>query len=315
MKIIVIKKEKIQKNIQDVYTISKNLNYWSKWSPWFHSDNKMEVKINDNLHQPTYFWKSEYVGSGEMILTKSEIIENKSAKIEMDLKFFKPMSGTAKVEYSLNFIDSNTTEFNWKLDFDAPFFMIFFKSFMIAMMGRQMEVGLMMLKDLCEKNQILTESTHLGVVPCKSMTTFGFKRSCLINEIDLHMGNDFHRLMDLVKNKQLPEPDQYLSFTYDFNVRKGTCELAAAVGYLNNQNINSIEGAEIMHIPAHQTYSVRHQGEYKYLANAWSAAMSAQRVKKIKINKKIPLYEVYLNNPEQTSKENLLTQVFLPMKN
>ena len=57
-----------------------------------------------------------------------------------------------------------------------------------------------------------------------------------------------------------------------------------------------------------------HKGRYLHLGNAWMTAISFARIKKIKIQKSPVGYEFYLNNPYETSQEELVTEIFIPLQ-
>jgi DNA gyrase inhibitor GyrI len=64
-------------------------------------------------------------------------------------------------------------------------------------------------------------------------------------------------------------------------------------------------------IKACDTYVVKHTGEYQFLGNAWSMAMNASRHHKVKVKRKPLGIERYLNNPEQVTANELVTEVIL----
>jgi effector-binding domain-containing protein len=66
-------------------------------------------------------------------------------------------------------------------------------------------------------------------------------------------------------------------------------------------------------LPATRALCVEHTGSYDNLGNAWSAAYQFARYKKSKqINS--GTYEIYKNNPQDTSPAELWTEIFLPLK-
>ncbi len=56
-----------------------------------------------------------------------------------------------------------------------------------------------------------------------------------------------------------------------------------------------------------------HTGSYKHLGNAWTAATTYARVKKIKTTKALMGIEFYPNDPDNTPEEELTTEIFLPL--
>ena len=58
------------------------------------------------------------------------------------------------------------------------------------------------------------------------------------------------------------------------------------------------------------------QGSYLHLANGWATLMGylQNRNNKLKANKKIPEYEVYLNSPADVAESELKTVIYAPVK-
>jgi effector-binding domain-containing protein len=69
-------------------------------------------------------------------------------------------------------------------------------------------------------------------------------------------------------------------------------------------------GLHAWSIPRMQAVKVEHTGAYHHLGNARSAGQQFARYKKIKLSREAG-YEVYLNDPHQTSPAELRTDVFL----
>ncbi|WP_029813387.1 GyrI-like domain-containing protein, partial [Vibrio parahaemolyticus] len=64
-------------------------------------------------------------------------------------------------------------------------------------------------------------------------------------------------------------------------------------------------------IPACETFVIEHKGDYQFLGNAWSLGMNLTRQNGIKVKSKPLGIERYLNNPNETPKAGLRTEVIL----
>ena len=67
-------------------------------------------------------------------------------------------------------------------------------------------------------------------------------------------------------------------------------------------------------IPACTAYVVKHTGAYRHLGNAWAAGMMHGRAKLFAADKKVPMFEIYDNDPTVTPEGELVTRVHLPAK-
>ena len=77
---------------------------------------------------------------------------------------------------------------------------------------------------------------------------------------------------------------------------------------------NVPEGWTTGEFPALEVHTVRHTGSYKHLGNAWTTAQMMLRNKEFKHNKSIDTFELYLNDPEQTTEQELVTDICFPVK-
>jgi len=61
-------------------------------------------------------------------------------------------------------------------------------------------------------------------------------------------------------------------------------------------------------------FPVTLRGDYQYLKHAWRAAfMHARQMRKLRIDKKRPPFELYQNNPQTTATADLITVIHLPV--
>ena len=67
-------------------------------------------------------------------------------------------------------------------------------------------------------------------------------------------------------------------------------------------------------IPATKVHTVRHTGPYAHLGNAWSTQYNMQRSKAFKVNKGIDPFETYVNNPDEVTENELITEVHFAVK-
>jgi effector-binding domain-containing protein len=59
---------------------------------------------------------------------------------------------------------------------------------------------------------------------------------------------------------------------------------------------------------------ITHTGSYLHLGNGWAAAMGYARAKEIKTKKSPVGIEYYLNDSSVTPKDDLITEIVLPLK-
>lgn len=298
----------ISKHISVVSPVIGDFNSWSTWSPWLCMEKDCQVFIagrpNEVGHRQE--WDGQRIGSGNI-----EITEISDDLINYQLEFIKPWKSTSKVEFRLEG-KGGETKVAWVMDGKLPIFMAFFKKIMRAGVESDFARGLSMLKDYLEKGRFVTDTEVTGHHEQAGFHYLGVRRSSSIEDMPSVMSKDFGQLMEWASSGQMPEPDDFVSFYHKYDLVKKRCDFTSALVYRekpeNTQNI--IAGQ----IPSHNVLRVVHTGPYDYLGNAWSTVMAEQRNKKLKMNKKVPWYERYINSPEDVEPEELVTEINIPIK-
>ena len=258
-------------------------------------------------HQQNF--DSEIIGSGKMILT--EIVQNK--KIKCDLEFFKPWKSKSISEFNL--IDlGNRTEVEWTMNSTAPFFVILFKKILLSILGQDFNRGLVMLKSYVETGRVLSDTQIQNVISNKSFYTVGFKHKSQLTDIGQLMTADFNQLNLLVQDGALPMPKLAAGVYHKFDMIKNNTEFTSAFVYDADVAVPTDKNLIKKLVKDHSGFSVLHTGSYDHMGNGWSAAMGHVKHKKLKLNKSVDMYELYLNNPSNSEIKNLKTQIVIPVK-
>ncbi len=312
MKLQIRRHIEVQSDNQKIYQVISDLRQWNTWSPWYHMEPSSKIENSGVSGQIGQWqtWEGQAIGSGKMTIIGLQ--ENQS--IQIQLEFLKPFKSRAIVEFIISQKGQNICEVEWQMDSSLPFFMFFFKKMMVAMMSRDFDRGLLMLKEFTETGAVCAKSEYLGEVHMPELNLIGVKNSCTLNQLSQSMSRDFQNLFQNLNSPDLPEKIGALCITHRFDIVKNECEYTAAMMYPVGQVLNSPAGFVNLSYPSHVAISAHHQGAYRHLGNTWGMVMSMFRSLKLKNNKSVPMYEIYLNNPQQTAEKDLLTQVVSPIK-
>ncbi len=299
---------KIRKNPADVFSYIADFNNWRTWSPWLCQEPNCPVTIQGSPgtvgHSQT--WNGDLIGSGTMTL--AEVRRNSG--LRYDLHFLKPWKSHSKVEFRL-VQKSDETEVTWVMHGTLPFFMFFMKKMMTTWVGSDYERGLSMLKEYLETGAVPSETRIKGVVERESLYYMGIRRKCSISEIGPAMEKDFTDIREKLDDRQLQTVKHLFSIYHDYDMVGRTCEYTS--GLLYESKPESVASLVVDQLPAHKALQVDHRGPYRHLGNAWSAAISCARMK-YKQNKKLPMYEIYVNNPHKVSEEEVQVEIYVPVK-
>lgn len=300
----------IEKTVKEVFSVVGDFSSWSHWSPWLCQEPDCPVTRRGEAQSVGHRqeWKGKRIGSGSIEIISIE--ETKS--IDYDLKFIDPWESSANVSFHFKELEEGKTEVSWKMDSELPWFMFFFKKFFVGLLGSDYMRGLSMLKDFCETGEVHSLTKINGKKSIESFYYVGIYRKTTIDKMPQVMGADFQALQKAVEEGELPKPVGAVSFNYKHDFANGVSEFTSALRY--SEKPEAPTKFECGQIQAHSALQVDHIGSYKHLGNAWSTAINEQRNQKMKINKKAPMWEIYLNVPGEVAEKDLHTQIHIPIK-
>lgn len=284
-----------------VRSIIQDYHQWEIWSPWLLMEPGVSLEFEGT--QATighaYSWKGDMVGEGHMQLT--ELAGNID---KMDLTFMKPFKSSAKVEFETTEIDPNNTRVAWRMDSSLPFFLFFMVGTMKSMIGMDYERGLKLLKDYAETGAVSSKTEFIGVVEVPETHYLGVSAATQLQDIHNSMDDSISKVTALAKGKNTD--DIIGSIYHKMDIKKQQCKYTAFAPVSAENSMASIAPCKAL--------KVVHTGGYRHLANAWSTVYSHQRYKKMKLNKSIHPFELYINDPDKVAAKDLVTEIYLPVK-
>lgn len=283
-----------------VREVIQDYKQWEIWSPWLcmEPSARLEFEGTPASTGHAYSWEGDMVGAGRMELASTD-----GDFDHMDLAFLKPFKSQAKVKFETTALNNDTTRVTWHMDSGLPFFMFFMVGTMKAMIGMDYERGLKLLKEYVETGSVSSTVEVVGVVDVPAIPYAGVESESSLSNISESMTGAFNQLMDASKDKIT---DSYCGAIYtDMNIKTQHCKYTA---------IAPVAAADATAtIPVCRALKIVHTGDYQHLGNAWATANTYQRHKKLKKNKQIAPFELYLNDPAETPAKDLVTEVFIPV--
>ena len=281
---------------------------WPKWSPWLCMEPSARI---DAFGTPGevghgYDWVGEVVGSGGM-----KIASNEGGKLKMDLHFLTPHKSNAKVMMEIKPRGDQQTEVTWQMDGKLPIFLFFLLPTMKAALGMDYARGLKMLKEYVETGAVKSKSEFVGIVDVEQSRYLGVEDRCKMDEMKDSFGRTMPAVCRLISEHQLETSGPPGAVYHKVDIKSGACHYAAMVQVPEPK---SVDGAKPGSIEPCKAIKVVHTGSYDHVGNAWSTAMAHQRYKKIKFHKSQPMFELYLNDPEETAEEDLVTEIYIPVR-
>lgn len=288
-----------------VYEVVSDFNQWRPWSPWLIMEPGAKVTVAPDAK--SYTWEGDMVGSGKMKITGQE----PGREVTYDLNFLKPWKSYAEVKFRIEETNDGT-KVTWLMDSGLPFFLFWMKKQMVAFLRMDYNRGLAMLKDYVDDGKVHSELGFEGVRPFSGSQYIGIKTKCAIDAMDVAMDKDFEKLRSAVHNKEDRSGRPFSIYhKWDYVNYKATYTACLPVKKIPENLPSEISTGSIPEIEVH---TVKHTGPYGHLGNAWTAQYMMMRSKVFKPNNKIPPFEVYVNDPEQVSDKELVTEIHFPVK-
>lgn len=304
MKYSVTKEQIIAGSTADILKNIANFNNWSTWSPWACLDPQTITNCRDDY----LAWESRFTGTGNM-----QRIAQTDASVEISLQFVKPFKSKAHAIFKLEPISSSTIKVIWTMESRLPLFLIFFKKLFQAMISNDFKRGLTRLKYLVET----------GKVPCRieyvdepqsieAFTATGISTSCTAENIGKSMHTTFEKLGELMIESGIT-PIKMVALYDKTDLVKAKFDYTAAAIH-DGVAINK-PGLNTRNVPAHKAIKVILHGNYEFMSDAWSGIYTHLRGLKLKADKFVVPYDVYIKGPMDTENPNdYVTEIYLPVK-
>ncbi len=298
----------IEAPVDQVFDTVRNLSTWKNWNPWLIHEPDAKLVISDKPAEKEgyYTWEGKAIGAGKM----TNITVEKNLSVIQKLEFLKPFKSQADVEWILRSTDEGT-QVTWTMKSAMPFIMRPMIPMIKKMIASDYKIGLMMLDQHINPKADVFQLDFNGKQLCEKISGISKDWQGSFNDIATAMSNGFEELMEEVSKNKLEVTSPPLSMYEKVNLKKMTTkcsmiiptDLTAVPGHLSSTEI-----------PSGSYYKVTYKGSYEHLSEAWYAAYSHLRMHKIKNDKKRSSYEVYLTDPQSTTANETITELYLPIK-
>ena len=282
---------------------------WPIWSPWLIMERECKVTYKGSAGElgHGYDWDGQKVGAGGMTLTSLD-----ANRMEADLLFLKPWKSKADIAFEFESVNDSKTHVKWFMDSSLPFFMFFMLKKMKAMIGGDYDRGLSMLKDYLETGKVPSNTVVEGVVDVPASLYAGKTYHAAMSDISDSMGAAFPEVFNAVTEAKAQINGMPFSIYNNMDIVKKTCMYTAAIPVA--ESVVAGHGVQCSDRPACKALKVVHTGPYRHLGNGWSTGMSDMRHAKMKMDKANPPFELYVNDPEDTPEDSLVTEIYMPVR-
>ena len=156
--VIITRSVEIDKPVEQVYDVAKDLNYYREWNAWAAMDQGSKGEISGPVGEvgSKYSWKGDTLGTGS--LTIEHLVPNQS--ITSKIEFIEPWTAVAQEMWNFEMVDSNTTSVEYTYSAVAEsYFMRYMNPMAEGMVGPPTEIGLANFKELVEAMETMEADT------------------------------------------------------------------------------------------------------------------------------------------------------------
>ena len=314
----------IEASADTVFEKIADLKTWSDWNPWILHEPEAELDFQANSEgffnkeDSSYTWKGSYIGSGCMTHTKL----HKSHRIEQKLEFFKPWKSTCQISFDIAAKPDSKKicSVTWNMQGRLPFLMRWMRSKLIRNCTRDYELGLLLLNGIMNpKSKQGIAFSIQGTVEESEQASLALGYKGALSKLGEAWSAAAPKIAAAIEaHPKLTQAGPPLTVYRRMNPKTEmlSCNIAFPIRSQDDSSISSEDIPEgfIYHIIPASTYSKSTlRGSYKYLKIAWFSSFAHLRMKKLRfLWKRAPL-EKYLNMPQDSSENELLTEIYIPV--
>jgi len=255
-----------------------------------------------------YSWSGNKVGAGAM-----EWMQIAPNQLNAKLTFLKPFKSVANTHFNIDAIGSST-EVEWVMNSSLPFFMFFMVGQFKAMIKMDYKRGLAMLKDYIETGAVDSRMSAEGAVDTPASPYIGVTATTTMDDIAASMEKSFGELSTGLNASGINPVGPPMALYHKMDIKQAQCHYTAALPVADGGATLQAAGLALGETVADKAFKVVHTGPYRHIGNAWALAMSDMRHAKLKANKRQPPFERYLNDPSDTAEQDLITEIYVPLR-
>lgn len=291
-----------------------NFRSWTKWSPWVMHEPSVKITYSKNLTNVggNYSWDGEFIGAGN--LAHSKITPD--SYIKQQLTFIRPFKSKAVTEWKfketskkLNGKASKGTQVSWIMHSSMPFL---FRP-MVPMIKRGVssdyKLGLLLLAQTLDPKADKLKFNFVRAKELKPRYGVYESFSGKLQDLLVNSPKAFGKLEKRIKDEKLKLAGSPFQAYWQVNLKNQTtnCDFVWPVATKVDKGGKTYPGGKY--------FRIEYQGSYQYLEQVWNAAMGHVRMKKQKLNSKIPSLEIYETDPRTVKSPNdLKTVILIPVK-
>lgn len=303
MKFSLSRNKTINKPLSEVRPLIADFNNWQQWSPWsiIEPGHGLQVSGSPGEVGHTMEWDGKVIGAG-----KNTIKSVTDTEVTYNLDFLSPYKSSSVTAFTFS-EENGATTVTWSMETSMPWFLFLMIPMMKSWIEMDYDRGLTMLKAVAEAGGVNATTSNEGIVDFEGFSYVGLEKTSTMDDMPTEMEALFYRL----KNEYGMEAKHWVSIYPKVNMKtKMFTYISAASDECDTSRLGNdyLKGS----IKSSKMLKITHRGSYEFLGNAWSMGMMHFRA--LKLKKAGPPFEYYHNGPHDTAPEDLITDIYFPIK-
>ena len=294
---------------QQVFDRVRDLRSWKDWSPWLihEPDTTLEFSEHPDQEGGWYRWDGRVVGAGKLTHGRFEV----PSMIDQQIEFIRPFRSVVAVGWRFQPCDEGTWV-HWQMNGRMPFLFRFMAARTQAMIEKDYDLGLAMLRGVLDPQAEVPRLTFAGETVLSPWHSLAYDWSGSLDDMPAVMQQQFPLLVSEIEQQGRAQIGPAFTAFHSVDQDRQQIECSMAIVVDSEASAGSMA---LKDLGGGRYFKVSVQGSYSFLGLAWYAANSHLRMHKFKRDRSRPSLEVYENDPRAVSSSNeLLTTLYLPLK-
>ena len=294
-----------------IFSYVNDFKEWPKWSPWsesFEGDMKITYDGNNSGIGAKYYWTGEESGDGNM-----EIINSTPYKsIDQKINFTAPFESTSDIYWTFE----ETTDgviVTWGMKGDMSFFMRPIAAGMDEAMEKDFLRGLEKLDSISVNTTMKSSHKVNGIVEYSGTTYAGiYSEKVSMENTSAEMGKNYGAIMTWLNTRDVKMTGAPFTIYTFYNDETKESNFISCIPIPKMMPGDKDKMIKTDLIKPTKAVKITHMGDYSEMENSWNAGF--EYLAKNKLEVKGNPFEVYLNDPGSVKAEELLTEIYFPIK-
>lgn len=295
----------INQPIELVFEQVADLNNFEEWSPWHDSEPSAYLGVEGYGVGQVSKWDGDTVGKGSLTVTGITEFET----LTQSLRFEAPMEGEAEITFTFSSNPDASTKVTWATEGKLGYPVArFFKSMIESELTDSFDEGLTNLKQRCEA---INDWIKIEITEFVGGKYYAISDKGHVSDMDNRMSKIFYELFGFIEKNGLTISGLPIAINNEWNNELMIWDFTACIPVNDNSAIPTGRIAAL-DLPTTKVAKAVHVGSYIDSEKTYLAIEEFIKKRNLETNGKS--MEEYVNSPQDTPTNELITNIYYPIK-